>query len=51
MIKDFRPSDEFDNPYLIILSETNDNSEHLCKLASGTCFQVPCTYCVNIVPI
>ena len=38
--KDFRPSDKFDNPYLIIPWVTNDNSEHLCELVSGTCFWV-----------
>ena len=36
--KDFRPFDNFDNPYLIISWVTNDNSEHLCALVSGTCF-------------
>ena len=29
-IKDFRPSDQFDNPYLTIPQVTNDNSDHLC---------------------
>ena len=38
--KDFPPSDKFDNPYLIIPWVTNDNSEHLCALVSGTCFRV-----------
>ena len=39
-LKDFRPSDKFDNHYLIIPWVTNDNSEHLCALVSGTCFRV-----------
>ena len=39
-IKDVRPSDKFDNPYLIIPWVTNDNSEHLCELMSGTFFRV-----------
>ena len=34
IIKDFRPSHKFDNPYLIIPWVTNDNSEHLCALVS-----------------
>ena len=38
--KDFRPSDKFDNPYLIIPWVTNDNIEHMCALVSGTCFRV-----------
>ena len=38
-VKDFRPSDKFDNPYLIIPWVTNDNGEHLCELVSGTCFR------------
>ena len=42
-IKDVRPSDKFDNPYLIIPWVTNDNSEHLCEPVSGTCFRVLCT--------
>ena len=42
-IKDVRPSDKFDNPYLIIPWVTNDNSEHLCEPVSGTCFRVICT--------
>ena len=37
---DCRPSDNFDNPYLIIPWVTNDNSDHLCALVSGTCFRV-----------
>ena len=45
-LKDSQPSDKFDNPYLIIPWVTNDNSEHLCALVSGTCFT-----CMNIVPI
>ena len=40
LLKDFRPSDKFDDPYLIIPWVTNDNSEHLCELVSGTCFRV-----------
>ena len=40
ILKDVRPSDKFDNPYLIIPSVTNDNSEDLCEPVSGTCFQV-----------
>ena len=39
-IKDVRPSDKFDNPYLMIPWVTNDNSEHFCELVSGTCFRV-----------
>ena len=39
-IKDFRPSDKFDNLNLIIPWVNNDNSEHLCALESGTCFRV-----------
>ena len=39
-VKDFRPSDNFDNPYLIIHWVANDNSEHFCELVSGTCFRV-----------
>ena len=42
-LKDVRPSDKFDNPYLIIPWVTNDNSEHLCEPVSGTCFRVLCT--------
>ena len=38
--KDFWPSDKYDNPYLIIPFVTNDNSEHLCELVSGTCFRM-----------
>ena len=38
--KDFQSSGKFDNPYLIIPWITNDNSEHLCALVSGTCFRV-----------
>ena len=30
ILKDVRPSDKFDNPYLIIPWVTNDISEHLC---------------------
>ena len=41
--KDVRPSDKFDNPYLIIPWVTNDNSEHLCEPVSWTCFRVLCT--------
>ena len=39
-LKDFRPSDKFDNPFLLILWVINDNSEHLWELVSGTCFRV-----------
>ena len=39
-VKDFRPSDKFDNPYLTIPRVTSNNSEHLCALVSGTCFRV-----------
>ena len=42
-IKDVRPSDKFDNPYLIIPWVTNDNSGHLSEPVSGTCFRVLCT--------
>ena len=37
---DFQTSDKFDNTYLIIPWVTNDNSEHLCELVSGTFFRV-----------
>ena len=40
IFKDFRPSDKFDNPYLIIPWLTNDISENVCALVSGTCFRV-----------
>ena len=43
VLKDVRPSDKFDNPYLIIPSVTNDNSEHLSEPVSGTCLRVLCT--------
>ena len=54
LLKDFRPSDKFDNPYLIITWVTNDNIEHICVHmchgpASGRL--VPCSTCMNIVPI
>ena len=42
-LKDVRPSDKFDNPYLILPWVTNDNSEHLCEPVSWTCFRVLCT--------
>ena len=53
IVKDFRPSDKFDNPYMIILWVTNDNSEHLCELVSGTasgCL-IPCSTFMYIVHI
>ena len=39
-LKDFRPSDKFDNPYLRTPWVTNDNNGQLCRLLSGTCFRV-----------
>ena len=39
-IKDFLPSDKFDNPILLIPWVINNNSEYLCKLVSGARFQV-----------
>ena len=39
-LKDFRPSDKFDNLYFIIPRVTNDNSVYLWSLVSGTCFRV-----------
>ena len=40
LIKDFRPSGKFDNPYSTIPKVTIDNSEHLWAHVSGTCFRV-----------
>ena len=39
-VKDFRPSDKIDNPYLTIPKVTNDNSKHLSALVSWTCFRM-----------
>ena len=54
LLKDFRPSDKFDNPYLTIPRVTNDNREHLCALVSGGpasgCLVLYST-CMNIVHI
>ena len=34
--RDFRSSDKFENPYLVIPLVNNDNGEPLCALVSGT---------------